>query len=43
MACNFNCHIEVEGHFKTAGSQVRCKSGNIWETVQDGVVVTKDH
>ena len=32
-----------QGLLNVTASHVHCKCGNIWETVQDGVVVTTDY
>ena len=41
MACNFNCLVTTEGHFKVTftGSYVCCKNRGILEMVQDRDVV----
>jgi len=43
VACSFNCIVESEGLLKVTGSYLRCKCGNILETVPDRAVVTTDH
>jgi len=43
VACNFHIRFENEGLLKVKDSHAHCKCGNISETVQDKVFVTKDH
>jgi len=42
MACKFIYFFENEGLLKVTASHVRCKCGNMLETVTDSVVVTTD-
>jgi len=42
-ACNFNSLFENEGLLKVTASRVHCKRVNIFESVQDSVVVTINH